>query len=111
MQAEPLRGRAGTGCTTKSGYRVLWKPTPDKKGSSFMEHRSVMEAVIGRELMEHENVHHKNGMRDDNRPENLELWSSSQPPGQRVSDKITWMKWFLASYGYQIIDPETGTID
>lgn len=63
------------------------------------EHRLVMEEILGRELLPGENVHHKNGNRSDNSPKNLELWSSGQPAGQRVSDKIRWAKELLALYG------------
>lgn len=53
-----------------------------------LEHRAVMERMIGCALEPHESVHHKNGVRDDNRPENLELWSRlRQPAGQRESEK------------------------
>lgn len=72
------------------------------------EHRWTMQQILGRELLPGENVHHKNGVRTDNRPENLELWVSlgSQPKGQRVSDLIIYANDIIARYG---TDPEQYT--
>lgn len=67
------------------------------------QHRVVMESILGRPLRPDENVHHMNGDRSDNRPENLELWSTSQPCGQRVADKVKWARELLALYG-DVID-------
>jgi hypothetical protein len=68
------------------------------KGEWLLTHRVIMSNFLGRSLYLHEEVHHKNGDKLDNRLENLELWSHSQPSGQRVEDKIKWCKEFLSQY-------------
>lgn len=91
---------------TESGERITsegYVDAKDDEGKWVREHKLVMESVIGRELYPHEQVHHMNGQRDDNRIDNLELWSISQPPGQRVTDKIEWAISYLEQYGYKVI--------
>lgn len=88
-----------TGKWMSNGYIMVTLP-PDVGGKrkSKPEHRMIMEKIIGRDLRPEETIHHKNGIRSDNRPENLELWASRHKPGQRVSDLVEYSEQILALY-------------
>jgi hypothetical protein len=102
----PRRAPDGAGYTAEDGYRIVMD-----NGKRRREHRVLMEQLLGRPLTEEENVHHRNGDRADNwtngplvdfRSGNLELWSTAQPKGQRVVDKIEFAVEVLRQYA-----PET----
>jgi hypothetical protein len=58
-----------------------------------------MASILGRPLTAEESVHHKNGIRSDNRPSNLELWSRYQPAGQRATDLLEFANEIIQRYG------------
>lgn len=93
-----------------SGYIYLsgHQEHPNANGvGQIAEHVLVMTQKLGRAMVKGESVHHLNGIRDDNRPENLELWSRAQPAGQRVKDKVAFALELVRLYVPQLLkDPQ-----
>lgn len=96
-----IRAAAGEGSVNVHGYRVIeapGHPNANRYGRLY-EHRLVMSQLLGRALYPDEVVHHRDGDRLNNRPENLELWIVSHPNGQRVEDLLPWARELLRRYG------------
>jgi len=91
-EAQSRIGRRGDGYLRKDGYRLIARKP---------QHRLVMEQMLGRPLRRFEHVHHRNGIRSDNRPDNLELWTKPQPFGQRPEDLVEWM---LENYAELVVN-------
>lgn len=92
----------GSRFVAQNGYVKIHMPDhPSSNGDGYiLEHRLVMERILGRHLKPSESVHHKNGLRGDNRPDNLELWVKAQPSGRRVQDLVDWV---VSNYREEVI--------
>ena len=87
-----------------SGYVLLYQPEHHraKTNGYVREHIVVMESHLGRRLLPHETVHHKNGERANNAIGNLELRCSLHPSGQTIPDLVAWAKEILNTYGEDV---------
>lgn len=83
----------------EAGYVVISEPG----GPAFYEHVAVMEKEMGRKINRGETIHHKNGIRHDNHIENLELWASNHPSGQRVEDLKKWAIEILKRHSPEVL--------
>lgn len=69
------------------------------KNGKVLVHRAVMSEILGRPLTRQETVHHKDGNRANNDPDNLELFTSNHPSGQRVEELVEWAEQIIEKYG------------
>lgn len=100
--------RHGNGWLNEDGYRVV-----HRDGRDILEHRHLFQQVLGRPLLETEQVHHVNTVRTDNRVDgppdsefrsgNLQLWTTSHPAGGRAVDMVAYAVELLELYAPELL--------
>jgi hypothetical protein len=93
-------GEPGSRNLIPSGYVRIYlpeHPNARSEGTVF-EHTLVMSERLGRPLFPDEQVHHKNGIRDDNRDENLVLKVKAHGSGIEIEDAVQWANEILNRY-------------
>jgi hypothetical protein len=100
-EAESRKGTGGTGhISSTTGYKYFYRPRHPNacKNGTVAEHIMIMSEILNRPLKKGESVHHKNGVKLDNSPENLELMTGAHPRGQSVEDMVNFCREYLLQY-------------
>ena len=87
------------GLSHRGGYTRVYVKNENGRAHYKNEHQLIMEKHLGRPLYPGETIHHKNGVHGANEIDNLELWVTSHPAGQRPEDLLVWAREVIRRYG------------